>query len=165
MRMGRRVRVAVIGAVSMVVIGLAVVVGARWLTAGQAVGIAPPPGASEQLPDGSYEIVVDLRSSELHYDLRSDRGPATVDSYAMPPATTWEQARAAVAGQLDGWRQAGDCPDSGRQRTWCTWTEPARLWPRRVRIVFLRQPTTVEDRATWPDNTFLVIGSGPGGSA
>jgi hypothetical protein len=88
-----------------------------------------------------------------------------VDTYAMPAGTTWEQVRSAVAGQLDGWEQAGDCADSGRQRLWCTWTEPANWWPRRVRIVFLRAPSKPGPETTWPDNTFLLIGSGPGGNA
>jgi hypothetical protein len=163
--MDRWVRPAVAGTIAVLVLGPATATGVRWLTAGQAVGVTAPPGASTRLPEGAYEVVVDLRSNELHTDLRTDRGPATVDTYAMPPETTWEQARSAVAAQLGGWRQAGDCADSGRQRLWCTWTEPVRWWPRQVRIVFLRPLTRTADRANWPDNTFLVIGSGPGGNA
>ncbi|BEL03116.1 hypothetical protein Q0Z83_013070 [Actinoplanes sichuanensis] len=149
---------------TIIILAAAAVTGTRWLTAGDPVAVAPPAGATETLPEGAYELVVDLRSSELHQDLRSERGPAQVNTYAMPAGTTWEQVRSAVAGRLDGWKQAGDCPDSGRRRLWCTWTEPANWWPRQVRIVFLRAPSKPDPESPWPDNTFLLIGSGPGGN-
>lgn len=159
-----RVRVAVLGVVVIIVLVAAGVVGTRWLTAGEPVTVTAPPEATETLPEGAYEVVVDLRSSELHQDLRSGRGPAVVHTYAMPPGTTWEQVRAGAAAQLDGWAQAGDCADTGRRRLWCTWTEPASWWPRQVRIVFLRPPSEPDAEQPWPDNTFLVVGSGPGGN-
>ncbi|MEU4560529.1 hypothetical protein AB0F72_19295 [Actinoplanes sp. NPDC023936] len=159
----RRVRVAVAGTVATIILGLAAFAGVRWFTAGERFAVTAPAGASEKLPEGGYEVVVDLRFSEVHQDLRTDRGAAGVSTYVMPPDTSWDQVRSAVADQLDGWKQAGDCLDSDRQRVWCTWTEPARWWPRRVKIVFIRPPTKAEGRSAWPDNTFLVIGSGLGG--
>jgi hypothetical protein len=160
----RRIRAAVIATVAIIVLAAATVSGTRWLTAGEPVTVTAPPGATETLPEGAYEPVVDLRFSELHQDLGSDRGRADVRTYAMPPGTTWEQVRSAVAAQLGGWDQAGDCLDNGRRRLWCTWTEPVEWWPRQVRIVFLRPPSEPDPEQPWPDNTFLVIGSGPGGN-
>ncbi|GAA1595578.1 hypothetical protein GCM10009828_021150 [Actinoplanes couchii] len=147
---------------AVVVAGVAAVAGVRWLTAGEPVLVAAPDGASEQLPEGRYETVVDLRTSEVHHDLRTDRGPATVNTYLLPPSAAWDQIRSGVAGQLPDWEQTGDCLDTGEKRIRCRWTESAFWSPRRVEVVFLRPPTNPEDRAGWPDNTFLVIGSGRG---
>jgi hypothetical protein len=163
-RIDRRIRVAIIGAVTIIVLAAAAVTGTRWLTAGEPVTVTAPPDATETLPEGAYELVVDLRSNELHQDLRSDRGRPDVHTYAMPSGTTWDEVRSGVAAQLAGWDQAGDCLDSGRQRLWCTWTEPADWWPRQVRIVFLRPPSKPDPGEPWPDNTFLMIGSGLGGN-
>ncbi|SCG18344.1 hypothetical protein GA0070610_4687 [Micromonospora echinofusca] len=117
------------------------------------------------LPEGEYTMVVDNRTSEVFTDLRNDRGVPEVETYAMPPATTWDEVRSGVAGQLDGWKQVGDCADAGERRTQCSWWEPTRWWPRLVRIVFLRpaDPGGANSYA-WPDSNFLVIGSARGAS-
>jgi hypothetical protein len=156
--------VALAGTVATIILVLAAFGGVRRLTAGEHFPITAPAGASEKLPEGGYEVVVDLRSSEVHQDLRTDRGAAGVSTYVMPLDTSWDQVRSTVADQLDGWKQTGDCLGSDQQRVWCTWTEPACWWPRRVKVVFIRPPKKAEDRAAWPDNTFLVIGSGLGGN-
>lgn len=117
------------------------------------------------LPEGEYTMVVDNRTSEVFTDLRNDRGVPEVETYAMPPATTWDEVRSGVAGQLDGWKQVGDCADAGERRTQCSWWEPTRWWPRLVRIVFLRPADPGGANSyVWPDNTFLVIGSARGAS-
>lgn len=146
-------------------LGAAAVAGVRWTAAGGPVPIAAPAGASTVLPEGEYTMVVDNRTSEVFTDLRNDRGVPEVETYAMPPATTWDEVRSGVAGQLDGWKQVGDCADAGERRTQCSWWEPTRWWPRLVRIVFLRpaDPGGANSYA-WPDNTFLVIGSARGAS-
>jgi hypothetical protein len=161
-RIDRRARVALAGTVATIILVLAAFGGVRWLTAGEHFTINAPAGASEKLPEGGYEVVVDLRSSEVHQELRTDRGAASVSTYVMPLDTSWDQVRSMVADQLDGWEPTGDCLGSDPQRARCTWTEPARWWPRRVKIVFIRPPNKAEDRAAWPDSTFLVIGSGLG---
>lgn len=141
----------------------ATVAGVRWTAAGEPVSVTAPPGASTTLPEGAYELVVDNRAHELYVDLRTDRGDPEVDTYAMPLATGWEEVRSAVAGQLDGWKQAGSCPDRGQWLVQCAWSEPTRWWPRTVWIVFLR-PAPPDDRRSylWPDNTVLLIGSARG---
>ncbi|WBB79864.1 hypothetical protein O7606_00155 [Micromonospora sp. WMMD882] len=157
-----RVLLAGVGAV--MVLGAAAVAGARWHTAGEPVPVAPPPGSSTTLPEGSYETVVDNGAAEVSTDLRTGRGGAEVRTYALPAAATWDQVRSGVAGQLDGWRQVGDCADTGDRRVRCSWSEPTRWWPRRVRIVFLRPAAPGDaDSYPWPDNTFLVIGAARGG--
>jgi hypothetical protein len=158
------VRVGVASTAAIVILAVAALGGVRWFTAREHLSITAPAGASEKLPEGGYEVVVDLRFSEVHQDLRTDRGAASVRTYTMPLDTSWDQVRSAVAGQLDGWEQAGDCLGSNQQHDLCTWTEPARWWPRQVKIVFIRPPKKAEDRAAWPDNNFLVIGSGLGGT-
>jgi hypothetical protein len=163
-RIDRRVRVAVAGTAATVILALAALGGARWFTAGEHLAITAPAGASEKLPEGGYEVFVDLRFSEVHQDLRTDRGAASVRTYTMPLDTSWDQVRSTVAGQLDGWEQAGDCTGSNQQQVRCTWTEPARWWPRQVKVVFIRPPEKAEDRTAWPGRTFLVIGSGLGGA-
>ncbi|MEU1885901.1 hypothetical protein [Micromonospora sp. WMMD987] len=156
-----RVLLATVGV--LLLLGVAVVAGVRWTTAGEPVPVAAPTGASTVLPEGGYTTVVDNRTSEVFTDLHNDRGVPEVDTYALPPATTWDQVRSGVAGQLDAWRQVGDCADTGERRVQCSWSEPTRWWPRLVRIVFLRpaEPGGTGSYA-WPDNTFLVIGSARG---
>ncbi|BCL17174.1 hypothetical protein [Micromonospora sagamiensis] len=141
----------------------AAVAGVRWMAAGEPVPIAAPTGASTVLPEGGYTVVVDNRTSEVFTDLRNDRGVPEVETYAMPPATTWDQVRSGIAGQLGGWKQVGDCADTGERRVTCSWSEPTRWWPRLVRIVFLRpaEPGGANSYV-WPDSTFLVIGSARG---
>jgi len=147
------------------VLGAAAVAGVRWTTAGDPVPVTAPAGASTALPEGEYESVVDNRTAEVATDLRSERGEPQVQTYAMPAATTWDQVRSDVAGQLDGWEQVGDCADTGDRQVQCTWSEPTRWWPRLVRIVFLRPAEPGDtDSYPWPENTFLVIGSAPTGS-
>ena len=111
----------------------------------------------------SGDVSSDAFREEVFTDLRTGRGVPEVETYAMPPATTWDQVRSGVAGQLDGWKQVGDCADTGERQVKCSWSEPARLWPRLVRIVFLR-PAEPDDANSyvWPDNTFLVVGSARG---
>ncbi|MEU7930975.1 hypothetical protein [Micromonospora echinofusca] len=150
---------------AILVLGAAVAAGVRWTAAGGPVPIAAPAGASTVLPEGEYTMVVDNRTSEVFTDLRNDRGVPEVETYAMPSATTWDEVRSGVAGQLDGWKQVGDCADSGERRTQCSWWEPTRWWPRLVRIVFLRPADPGGANSyVWPDNTFLVIGSARGAS-
>ncbi|WP_431880396.1 hypothetical protein [Micromonospora marina] len=159
-----RVPLAIAGATVVLGAAAATVAGVHWAAAGEPVSVAAPPGASTALPEGAYETVVDNRASEISVDLRNERGGPEVDTYAMPSATGWEQVRSAVAGQLDGWKQAGDCADKGERRVRCSWSEPTRWWPRTVRIVFLRPAPAGGDQSyEWPDNTFLVIGSARGG--
>lgn len=136
----------------------------RWSTAGEPVWVAAPSAASTVLPEGAnYETVVDTRAASVFDDLHNDRGVPRVQTYAMPPVTTWDQVRSAVAGQLDGWTEVGDCVDTGERQVQCSWSEPTRWWPRLVRIVFLRPPAPgAADAHVWPDNTFLVIGSARG---
>ncbi|WJK41441.1 hypothetical protein O7608_03115 [Solwaraspora sp. WMMA2056] len=158
-----RVILAVTGAV--LVLGAAAVAGVRWTTAGEPVPVTAPAGASTALPEGEYEAVVDNRTAEVATDLRSERGAPQVATYAMPAATTWDQVRSDVAGQLDGWEQVGDCADTGDRQVQCSWSEPTRWWPRLVRIVFLRPAEPGDtDSYVWPESTFLVIGSAPSGS-
>ncbi|MTK03541.1 hypothetical protein [Micromonospora sp. CP22] len=137
--------------------------GVRWTKAGEPVPIAAPPGASTVLPAGDYTMVVDNRRAEVFTDLRNDRGVPTIATYAMPSATTWDQVRSGVAGQLDGWKQIGNCDDLGERQVQCAWSESTRLWPRLVRIVLLRPAESGDANSyVWPDNTFLVIGSAHG---
>lgn len=136
----------------------------RWTTAGAAHDVVPPAGATTQLPEGErYETVVDNRANAITLGLSNDRGPAAVSTYALPPESPWPQARDAVAAQLDGWEQVGDCADNADARlVECAWREPARWWPREVRATMMRPPTAGDDRAGWPDLTILIIGSGRG---
>lgn len=153
------------GVIVVLAVVAATVAGVRWSTAGEPVSVAAPSGASTVLPEGAYEDVVDNRALEVSVDLSNDRGRPMVDTYAMPSTTAWEQVRSAVAGQLDGWEQVGDCADTGERRVPCSWSEPTRWWPRTVRIVFLRPALPGGDQSyEWPDNTFLVVGSAPGAS-
>jgi hypothetical protein len=158
-----RAFLAVAGAI--LVLGAAAVAGARWMAAGEPVPVAAPAGSSTVLPEGEYTAVVDNRASEVSIELHNDRGDPEVETYTMPTTTSWDQLRSSVADQLGDWEQAGDCADTGERRIQCTWSEPTRWWPRQVRIVFLRpaQPGDADDY-TWPDNTFLVVGSARGAS-
>jgi hypothetical protein len=90
--------------VATIILVLAGFGGVRWSTAGKHFAITAPAGASEKLPEGGYEVVVDLRFSEVHQELRTGRGAAGVSTYVMPLDTSWDQVRSTVAGQLDGWR-------------------------------------------------------------
>ncbi|MGA4683097.1 hypothetical protein [Micromonospora sp. AB353] len=159
-----RVPLATAGTIVVLGVAAATVAGVRWSAAGEPVSVAAPAGASTVLPEGAYEAVVDNRALEISVDLSNDRGRPEVDTYALPPASGWEQVRSAVAGQLDGWKQVGDCADTGERRLQCSWSEPTRWWPRMVRIVLLRPgPPGDGDSYEWPDNAFLVVGSSRGG--
>ncbi|MDG4767826.1 hypothetical protein O7632_27580 [Solwaraspora sp. WMMD406] len=154
---------AIAGVILVVLGAAAVAAGVRWTAAGEPVPVVAPVGASTVLPEGEYTMVVDNRAAEIFTDLRTARGVPRVDTYALPPAATWDQVRSGVAGQLDGWEQVGDCADTGERRVQCSWSEPTRWWPRLVRIVFVRPAEPDDaDSYVWPDNTFLVVGSANG---
>ncbi|MFF0378878.1 hypothetical protein [Actinoplanes missouriensis] len=164
MRCDRRAwRTAVAVVTAGCLLTLATITGVRWLAAGDSVVIVPPAGATERLPEGGYESVVDNETADVYRILDSDRGKPAVGVYAMPPATTPDQVVAVVAGQLDGWRQRGDCADTGKRVISCRWEEQARWWPRTVRVELMRPPPTdLQENYPWPDITVLIIGSGRG---
>jgi hypothetical protein len=145
------------GFLVVVVAGLGAVGFLRWRGAGVARVISPPAGAVS--PAGEYERVVVDRAHIVALGLRSERGAATVRTYAVPPGSPWLQARKIVATQLDHWRQVGSCADDAAAViVECAWREPTRWWPREVRLTMVRLP---------PDSggagrTFVIIGSGRG---
>ncbi|WP_433830454.1 hypothetical protein ACQP2E_10905 [Actinoplanes sp. CA-015351] len=165
MRFDRR---ALRASVAVVAVGgaltLGVLAGVRWTAAGEPLTITPPAGADERLPEGGYEPVIDNEASDVHRTLESDRGSAEVGTYAVPPATTWDDVSSVVAGQLgEGWQRFGDCADTGKRVITCRWEEPSRWWPRSVQVVLMRPPADrSKDDFVWPDNKFLIIGAGRG---
>ncbi|BBH67526.1 hypothetical protein ACTI_42110 [Actinoplanes sp. OR16] len=155
------------GAVAVVLAGglltAAAFAGARWFTAGQPVAITPPAGATEQLPEGGYESSVDNETSDVHAQLESGRGWPDVHVYALPADTTWSDVTPVVGGQLEGWKQLGQCGETGRRVTTCRWEEQARWQPRTVRAVLLGPPAiNPEAGYEWPDIKILIIGAGRG---
>jgi hypothetical protein len=164
-RIGRlRLGAAIAGLLLVVLLTLGAIALVRWEAAGVAHVITPPAGAVTRFPEsGGYEKVVVDRAYIIARGLRTDRGPATVRAYALPPDAPWLQSRKIVATQLDHWEQIGDCADNPEARiVECAWREPTRWWPREVQLTMMRPPPAEEDREGWPDLTVLIIGSGRG---
>jgi hypothetical protein len=150
-----------VGLLLIVLLTLAAIASVRWRAAGVAHEITPPAGAVAYLPEGApYERTVLDRATLIARGLRSDRGPATVRTYTLPPDSPWLQARKIVATQLDHWEQIGSCADRPEARILeCAWREPTRWWPREVRLTLLRPPPAEANDDGWPHRTFLIIGS------
>ncbi|KUL23545.1 hypothetical protein [Actinoplanes awajinensis] len=164
MRIGRRLLgVAVAGLVLVIALGAIALV--RWKAAGVAHALVPPTGAATPSFLGpEYERDVADRGALIALRLRSDRGRATVRSYAMPPGSPWLQSRELVATQLDHWEQVGDCADDLEATiVECTWREPTRWWPREVALTMMRLPSAGKARSDRTGATFVIIGSGVGG--
>jgi len=134
----------------------------RWRAAGVAHAITPPAGAVPHSPEGDgYERAVFDRASIIARRLRTDRGKATVRTYAVPPDSPWLQLRMSVATQLDHWEQLGACTDNPAARLLeCGWREPTRWWPREVQLTMVRPPPASGSSDGKPELTFLIIGSG-----
>jgi hypothetical protein len=160
----RRWIVAIAGLLLVVLLTLGAIASVRWRAAGVAHVITPPAGAVTRFPEiGGYEKAVVDRAYLIALGLRTDRGPATVRTYALPPDAPWLQSRKIVATQLDHWEQIGGCADSPEALiVECAWREPTRWWPREVRLTMMRPPPPEEDRVGWPDLTIVIIGSGRG---
>jgi hypothetical protein len=161
---GRRLSAFVAGLLLIVVLVFAAVGFMRWKAAGVARVIAPPAGAATPSFDSAKNErdVVD-RAGIVARSLRTDRGKATVRTYAVPPGSPWLQSRKVVATQLDHWEQLGDCADSIEARiVECAWREPTRWWPREVVLTMLRLPPASGEGGNRPGSTFVIIGSGPG---
>ena len=155
---------AIAGLLLVVLVGLGALAFVRWEAAGVPHAISPPAGAVTQVLRGEgYERVVVDRAHIIALGLRSERGTATVRTYALPTGSPWLQARKVVATQLDHWEQIGDCVDNPEARiVECAWREPTRWWPREVQLTMVRPPPASENRDSRPDLTFLIIGSGRG---
>ena len=160
----RRLSAAIAGLLLVVSVTLGAMAYVRWKAAGVAHVITPPAGASTRFPEsGRYERLVIDRAGIIARRLRTERGPATVRSYTLPPNSPWLQSRKIVATQLDHWEQIGDCADDPRSRLLeCAWREPTRWWPREVQLTMLRPPPAAENQDGWPDLTIVIIGSGLG---
>ena len=137
-----------------VAVGLAAVAVVRWRAAGVAHAITPPAGATLPSPDGpGFDRDVLDRAGIIARSLRSDRGDATVRTYAMPSGSPWLHSRKVVATQLDHWERIGDCRDNPEGViVECAWREPTRWWPRQVVLTMMRLPSA----------TYVIIGSGVG---